>query len=125
MALTNETKYVTVRRLNRFKQKLDAEGTTAYHKPSGGIPKTDLSSDVQSSLNKANSAIQSNPVMTGASASVAGEKGLVPQPSAGDNDKFLRGDGTWADDLPRATFVGTTLVFTSGGEFSGTTLVLG
>jgi hypothetical protein len=34
--------------------------------------------------------------MSGATASVAGAVGLVPQPSAGDSDKFLRGDGTWA-----------------------------
>lgn len=33
--------------------------------------------------------------MTGATASVAGTHGLVPAPSAGDNTKFLRGDGTW------------------------------
>ena len=33
--------------------------------------------------------------MTGAGASAAGAKGLVPAPSAGDNGKFLRGDGTW------------------------------
>ena len=35
------------------------------------------------------------PVMTGASASVNGTSGLVPQPVAGNQDKFLRGDGTW------------------------------
>ena len=34
-------------------------------------------------------------VMTGASAGSAGASGLVPQPAAGDNEKFLRGDGTW------------------------------
>lgn len=33
--------------------------------------------------------------MTGASASVAGNAGLVPAPAAGANAKFLRGDGTW------------------------------
>ena len=32
---------------------------------------------------------------TGASAGAAGTSGLVPAPSAGDNEKFLRGDGTW------------------------------
>lgn len=36
-------------------------------------------------------------VMTGASSSQAGKSGLVPQPSAGSEGKFLRGDGTWAD----------------------------
>lgn len=35
--------------------------------------------------------------MQGATASVAGGSGVVPAPSAGDNSKFLRGDGTWAE----------------------------
>lgn len=35
--------------------------------------------------------------MTGASAGSAGTKGLVPAPAAGDERKFLRGDGTWAE----------------------------
>ena len=34
-------------------------------------------------------------VMTGASASANGTSGLVPAPSAGDEDKFLAGDGTY------------------------------
>ena len=34
--------------------------------------------------------------MTGASSSVAGTGGLVPAPAAGDEGKFLQGDGTWA-----------------------------
>ena len=33
--------------------------------------------------------------MTGATSSAAGTAGVVPAPSAGDNTKFLRGDGTW------------------------------
>jgi hypothetical protein len=33
--------------------------------------------------------------MQGASAQSAGIKGLVPAPAAGDDEKFLRGDGTW------------------------------
>lgn len=32
----------------------------------------------------------------GATSSAAGTTGLVPQPVAGDQDKFLKGDGTWA-----------------------------
>jgi microcystin-dependent protein len=35
--------------------------------------------------------------MTGASASSAGKVGLVPQPKAGDNDKFLCGDGSFKE----------------------------
>lgn len=34
-------------------------------------------------------------VMKGATASAAGNAGLVPVPAAGNHDKFLRGDGTW------------------------------
>lgn len=45
--------------------------------------------------------------MTGATADKDGTSGLVPHPQAGDNNKFLRGDGTWADaestDLPTVT----------------------
>ena len=33
--------------------------------------------------------------MSGASATIAGKEGLVPAPAAGDQNKFLRGDGTW------------------------------
>lgn len=33
--------------------------------------------------------------MTGATAGTAGAHGLAPAPAAGDNEKFLRGDGTW------------------------------
>ena len=48
--------------------------------------------------------------MVGASSGDAGESGLVPAPDAGDNVKFLRGDGAWAiptdttyDDMIGAT----------------------
>ena len=34
--------------------------------------------------------------MKGATASVAGTRGLVPAPSAGQQTRFLKGDGTWA-----------------------------
>lgn len=39
-----------------------AAGATAYQKPSGGIPKTDLNSGVQASLDLADSAVQADPV---------------------------------------------------------------
>ena len=35
-------------------------------------------------------------VMVGASAAAAGQAGLVPVPAQGDQDNFLRGDGSWA-----------------------------
>ena len=48
--------------------------------------------------------------MTGATSGAAGTKGQVPAPAAGDNSKFLRGDGTWSTpSMAGATFhVGTT-----------------
>lgn len=36
-------------------------------------------------------------VFTGATTSAAGKAGLVPAPAAGYNNRFLRGDGTWAE----------------------------
>lgn len=38
--------------------------------------------------------------LTGATAKSAGKKGLVPAPAAGDQGKWLRGDGTWAAVTP-------------------------
>lgn len=35
------------------------------------------------------------PAMTGATASAAGAAGVVPKPAAGNQNKYLRGDGTW------------------------------
>lgn len=34
-------------------------------------------------------------LMVGATDTKDGQGGLVPAPSAGDNNKYLRGDGTW------------------------------
>ena len=39
--------------------------------------------------------LQTIPDMTGATSSIAGTHGLVPAPAAGNQAKFLRGDGTW------------------------------
>ena len=36
-------------------------------------------------------------VMIGATATTAGEAGYVPAPQAGDEKKFLRGDGKWVE----------------------------
>lgn len=48
--------------------------------------------------------------MQGASASTAGTHGLVPQPQAGDQDKYLRANGTWdyAGNDSLVAFVETT-----------------
>lgn len=44
-----------------------------------------------------------------ASAYLAGEAGLVPQPRAGDQVKYLRGDGTWVDVLALAVAANAAL----------------
>lgn len=36
-------------------------------------------------------------IMTGATAEATGKAGLVPAPQIGDQNKFLRGDGSWAE----------------------------
>ena len=63
------------------------EGTT----PSAGTV-TDVQIDSTSIVS---SGVANITTMTGAGASAAGAKGLVPAPSAGDENKFLAGDGTW------------------------------
>ena len=46
----------------------------------------------------------------GATSAAPGSKGLVPEPQAGDNTKFLRGDGAWASNyvIHYGTFTATT-----------------
>lgn len=54
--------------------------------------------------------------MTGAGVSAAGSKGLVPAPASGDNEKFLRGDGTWQT----VSGGGTTVVANPSGTATDT-----
>ena len=42
-------------------------------------------------------------VFTGATSSTDGADGLVPGPKAGDEKKFLQGDGTWATPSAQTT----------------------
>lgn len=65
---------------------LDASDVGAYEKPNTGIPKTDLASDVQASLNRADTALQSAPVTsvnskTGAVTITAQELGALTSES--------------------------------------------
>lgn len=61
-------------------------GAGTYSKPSGGIPKTDLASAVQTSLGKADTALQSAPV-----SSVDGKTGTVTiLPSGGSQGQVLK-----------------------------------
>lgn len=58
---------------------------------------------------------------TGASATQAGDTGLVPAPSMGDQEKFLRGDGTWAT----ASASGGDYLPLTGGTLTGNLTVDG
>lgn len=53
--------------------------------------------------------------MVGATSSTAGVHGLVPAPTAGDNTKFLGGDGTWKD-VPAALSELTDVVLTNPAD---------
>lgn len=53
----------------------------------------------------------------GASASADGSNGLVPTPTAGKQDSFLRGDGTWATPL-NTTYTGSDGISLSGTNFT-------
>lgn len=60
-------------------------------------------------------------VFTGATGSTAGASGLVPQPAATDNTKFLKGDGTWADvptEIPSQTSQSGKFLTTNGTSVS-------
>lgn len=59
-------------------------------------------------------------VMTGASATAAGKAGLVPAPEAGDEGKFLAGDGTWK--TPESSGGGTDLSLGVTGATVGQTV---
>lgn len=58
-------------------------------------------------------------IMQGASATTNGTSGLVPIPVAGDQNKFLRGDGTWAN--PTVAYDSSIFTTNQAGEltFSG------
>lgn len=53
-------------------------------------------------------------IMTAATESANGKYGLVPSPAAGAQNKFLRGDGTWAD------VTATSCLPLAGGTMTGT-----
>ena len=52
--------------------------------------------------------------MVGAAAAASGSHGLVPAPAAGDNEKFLRGDGTWQDIPVETNLIIIPFTFSTG-----------
>lgn len=75
-----------------IKEALDGKGT--YSKPTGGIPKSDLSADVQTSLGKADTALQQHQSLAGyaTEAWVGQQIANIPDelPSGGSAGDFLR-----------------------------------
>ena len=78
-------------------------GAGTYSKPSGGIPKTDLASDVQTSLGKADTALQQHQSLSGYATEtyvqqqIAAIPDELPAVTAADNGKFFRVvNGAWA-----------------------------
>ena len=58
--------------------------------------------------------------MTGATGVAAGTMGMVPQPVAGDNTKYLRGDGTWQTLSANAITQGDSSVTVTDSGANGT-----
>lgn len=67
--------------------------------PTSGSTNPVTSGGVYIALAGKAAASHTHPAMTGADSNTAGTAGLVPAPAAGDNGKFLRGDGTWVRSL--------------------------
>lgn len=93
-------------------------GAGTYSKPTGGIPKTDLASAVQTSLGLADTALQTAPVtsvngQTGAVTltipSTAAEVGAIAAPSSPASGAFLVWNGS--------TWVAQTLATWQGGSY--------
>jgi len=79
------------------------KNTGTYSKPSTGIPKSDLASDVQASLGKADTALQQHQSLAGYATEtyvqqqIAAIPDELPTVTASDNGKFLRVvSGAWA-----------------------------
>lgn len=62
--------------------------------------------------------------MTGATASTAGAHGYVPAPAAGDQNKFLQGDGTWATPADEIYTAGNGINIDANNEISVDTSVV-
>lgn len=72
-----------------------SDGTIEISASGGGGDVTDVQLDGTSILDQ--DGIANITSMSGATAQANGAKGLVPTPLIADKDKFLKGDGTWAN----------------------------
>lgn len=56
--------------------------------------------------------------MTGATSSNAGKKGMVPAPATGDNEKYLKGDGTWGSPVGDISAKADKVTSATNGNFA-------
>ena len=63
-------------------------------------------------------------IFVGATSAIPGSKGLVPQPQAGDNTKFLSGDGTWKTPEGRTYSAGNGINIDNNNAISIDTAVV-
>lgn len=81
-----------------------------FHKAtSSSTPVTDVNDGYVITLN-------SKQIMKGATATTAGTAGDAPKPEAGDNVKFLRGDGTWQEISTEAPVLMVGATATTNGK---------
>lgn len=91
-----------------LKSALDAKGT--YSKPSGGIPKTDLANAVQTSLGKADTAIQSSDLSTVATSGSYNDLTNKPTiPTVNNATLTLQKNGTTLDTFTANSSVDKTI----------------
>ena len=64
-----------------------------------------------------------NKAFIGATGAAPGEQGMVPTPLAGDEAKFLRGDGTWAEVSGSGGSGGGSYLPLSGGTVTGSVVL--
>lgn len=79
-------------------------GASAYQLPSGGVPKTDLASGVQSSLDKADSALQSHQDISGKADKSETVSDVIYDSSTGKLKKTINGTTTNVCDVVTSGF---------------------
>lgn len=99
--------------------KLTSSGTWSLTTRNSGIKGVTGDTGVSVSYTAPNIAI-SGVTMTGAGANTAGAAGLVPAPSAGDQEKVLSGAGTWVNQSGGTTATTATGTLASGSWTSAT-----
>jgi hypothetical protein len=98
-----------------------ADGTSAYVE-ADDLATVATTGDYDDLLNKPT--IPTIVDMTGATASTAGAHGYVPAPAAGDEGKFLQGDGTWATPADEIYTAGNGISIDANNEISVDTTVV-